>query len=602
MGVAVTVTLHHSDMLAWLSAYDGPLFDSCVTDPPYEIGFMGKGWDDTGVANRVETWRAVYDALKPGAHLVAFAATRTYHRMACAIEDAGFEIRDQLAYCYGTGFPKSHNINKALGKQNACCQCENPVYEVHDVCSKNVHGLRQGLASGKPLSGDPQQDVREDLRGKTPFADEARQTGESAQAGGNKGSARAASRLQHDLRPVCSSDVSKAFDAQNECREVLQPSVSERDAQERGAARPEPEVAGREQSSLEGWCHAQAPEGELQGRSVCASTRMGEADGPQGRLHHGASPSDGENVRLPADANGSGQPYRPQSVEQYTVQSRIVSDECGSQARGGWAICAGCGKPRVPEGLGSALKPAWEPICLARKPLSEKSVAANVLKHGTGAINVDACRVGTEVETWPKSRSYAPGQMQPGGVGQTILTGPAPQGRWPANLVHDGSDEVVSGFPETAAALGGAVTSKPGLIYGGGAGLPSHTTFAPSDNGGSAARFFYSAKAGPLDRIGTAHATVKPVDLMRWLCRLITPPGGHILEPFAGSGTTGIAAMAEGFDCTMIEMEAEHVADIERKLAFLRGEGGVGLIEKHKARIDRTKDEGHGPLFGEVAA
>lgn len=119
---------------------------------------------------------------------------------------------------------------------------------------------------------------------------------------------------------------------------------------------------------------------------------------------------------------------------------------------------------------------------------------------------------------------------------------------------------------------------------------------------GSAARFFYSAKAGPLDRIGTAHATVKPVDLMRWLCRLITPPGGRILEPFAGSGTTGIAAMAEGFDCTMIELIAEHAADIERKLAYLRGEGGASVIEQHRARIDRDKAKGaaddHGPLFG----
>jgi len=119
------------------------------------------------------------------------------------------------------------------------------------------------------------------------------------------------------------------------------------------------------------------------------------------------------------------------------------------------------------------------------------------------------------------------------------------------------------------------------------------------DAGGSAARFFYSAKAGPLDRMGSKHATVKPVDLMRWLARLITPPGGHVLEPFAGSGTTGIACLAEGFDCTMLELEAEHVADIERKLAILRGEGRL-LIEEHKrGRLDEISP--CGPLFGAAA-
>ena len=140
----MTVSIHHASCLDWLAEYDGPLFDSCVTDPPYHLtsivkrfggknaaeakvgatgayaraakGFMGKEWDGGDIAFRPETWRAVYDALKPGAHLVAFSGTRTYHRMACAIEDAGFEIRDQLMWCYGSGFPKSHDVSKGIDK------------------------------------------------------------------------------------------------------------------------------------------------------------------------------------------------------------------------------------------------------------------------------------------------------------------------------------------------------------------------------------------------------------------------------------------------------------------------------------------------------
>lgn len=114
------ITLHNASCIDWLTAYDGPLFDSCVTDPPYELGFMGKAWDSSGVAFSVDTWRAVYNALKPGAHLVAFSGTRTYHRMVCAIEDAGFEIRDQLAWVYGSGFPKSLDVSKAIDKALGC--------------------------------------------------------------------------------------------------------------------------------------------------------------------------------------------------------------------------------------------------------------------------------------------------------------------------------------------------------------------------------------------------------------------------------------------------------------------------------------------------
>ena len=431
----MTVSIHHASCLDWLAEYDGPLFDACVTDPPYHLtsivkrfggknaaeakvgatgayaraskGFMGKEWDGGDIAFRPETWRAVYDALKPGAHLVAFSGTRTYHRMACAIEDAGFEIRDQLGWAYGSGFPTSHDVSKGIDK-----------------------------AAGVE-------------------------------------------------------------------REVVGVNPNHR------------QVVSWKQSST------------------------------------------GEKHDLTA-------PATPEAEQ--------------------W------------QGWGTALKPSWEPICLARKPLSEKSIAANVLKHGTGAINIDGCRVGDEERTNPPVGDLSSiGSSRTKAVGQ----GSTVTGRWPANLIHDGSDEVLAGFPETGAAKSGGVAGWQDSYVGGEYTAIERTGY--DDNGGSAARFFYSAKAGPLDRIGTAHATVKPVDVMRWLCRLVTPPGGHILEPFAGSGTTGIAAMAEGFDCTMIELEADHVADIERKLAFLRGDGALTFQEHNHAKLQRAKETPLGGLFGGAA-
>jgi len=439
----VTITLHHTDCLAWLASYEGPLFDSCVTDPPYHLtsivkrfgkagsaeakvgatgayaraskGFMGKEWDGGDIAFRPETWRAVFDVLKPGAHLVAFSGTRTYHRMACAIEDAGFEIRDQLAWCYGSGFPKSHDVSKGIDK---------------------------------------------------------------------------AAGVEFEARPA--SGV--------------------------GFMGPE---------------------------------------GPGG----------------------------------YNVTKNQLSrtgDTTPEAAQ--W------------QGWGTALKPAWEPICLARKPIAESNIAANVLAHGTGAINVDGCRVGDEVRH-AAFTSLAPCHGNRLGDAETAAARRGTQGdakeyvgRWPANILHDGSEEVLAGFPDSVDGAAGARTGKNGV---GNWGYKAQDVWGGYGGEGSAARFFYSAKAGPLDRMGSKHATVKPVDLMRWLARLITPPGGHVLEPFAGSGTTGIACLAEGFDCTMLELEAEHVADIERKLAILRGEGRL-LIEEHKrGRLDEISP--CGPLFGAAA-
>ena len=358
MGVRVI----HDDCVAAMAklAADGVLVDSVVTDPPYHLtsmskprpdlagkdnqfarrqaqmpstGFMGKEWDGGDVAFRPETWAAVMAVMKPGAHLIAFSGSRTYHRMACAIEDAGFEIRDQMQWVFGSGFPKSHNV-------------------------------------------------------------------------GN--------------------------------------------------------------------------------------------------------------------------------------------------------------------GFGTALKPAHEPIVLARKPF-KGTVAGNMLEHGVGGINIDGCRIGTS-KAVPASAKVVGASLHtvsmPGYEGGTGFDPNV--GRWPANVLHDGSDEVVAAFPVTAAGTdksrhNGAFDSvAKGHEY-------PHTTHGHADAAGSAARFFYSSKADAADRCGSKHPTVKPTDLMAYLCRLVTPAGGTVLDPFAGSGSTGMACLREGFDAILIEREAEYVADIERRLAHVAG-------------------------------
>jgi hypothetical protein len=233
------------------------------------------------------------------------------------------------------------------------------------------------------------------------------------------------------------------------------------------------------------------------------------------------------------------------------------------------------------EGWGTALKPAWEPICLARKPLSEKTVAANVLRWGTGAINVDGCRV--ESSAADKALMDAKASRNPTGKSAENVPfvagvcSPADAlGRWPANLCHDGSDEVLAAFPYTQSRKDISIKGRSaaerdgnkGSAYGKESRSEGAEMISYGDSG-SAARFFYSTKASKADRAGSRHPTVKPIKLMQWLCRLITPPGGTTLDPFAGSGTTGAAAFLEGFNAVLIEREAEYQADIERRIGAL---------------------------------
>ena len=377
--------IEFGDCLDVLRTFAPSSIDAIVTDPPYGLSFMGKKWDYD--VPSVEIWAECLRVLKPGGHLLAFAGTRTQHRMAVRIEDAGFEIRDMIAWVYGSGFPKSMDVSKAIDRAAGAARTKVPATgNLHKNTNLNDDGWSK-IGDREPL-----------MDSNTPVTDAARQ----------------------------------------------------------------------------------------------------------------------------------------------------------------W------------QGWGTALKPALEPITVARKPLVG-TVASNVLAHGTGAINIDGCRVGDSKQV-PASSSDAPnnvyGASSPrsedrGGMNPNI-------GRWPANLIHDGSDEVLAAFPDAkgqqGALTGAEPSNKTANTFGEFAGrVPSE----PRGDTGSAARFFYCSKASKSDRgDGNTHPTVKPTDLMRYLCRLVTPPGGVLLDPFMGSGSTGVAAQIEGFRFIGIERDPAYFEVARERLGL----------------------------------
>lgn len=248
---------------------------------------------------------------------------------------------------------------------------------------------------------------------------------------------------------------------------------------------------------------------------------------------------------------------------------------------------------------GQATKPALEPIYMGQKPFSEKNGTANVLRWGTGALNIDACRIeGEGNKTFERfAGGRARDQYRMGTTGAAVSSD---IGRWPANVIHDGSDEVLAAFPE---APGQQFTVRPDHapqvgtdVYGDYGPRPM---VEPRGDSGSAARFFYSAKADAEDRIGSKHPTVKPLDLMQYLVRLVTPPGGTVLDPFAGTGTTGEAAWREGMTAILIEREAEYQADIARRMELAENPTKRAAVAKSKNNLQGAEGT---PLFAGDAA
>ena len=415
---------HHitnANIKEWARDYDGPQFDGILCDPPYELGFMGKSWDSSGIAFDKDMWADILKLLKPGGHLLAFSGSRTYHRMAVAIEDAGFEIRDMIEWVYGSGFPKSHNLALAIDKMEGATG--------HRGKAINI----KGAGTRKDIQGIEKQ-------------------------------------------------------AQNS------------------------------------------------------------------EFYH--------------------KPYN----EPLTENAKY------------W------------NGYGTALKPAHEPCVLARKPI-EGTVANNVLKHGTGGLNIDGTRVGTEevkVAT-TEGGKFAMWNKDGDNKGFTRHNGNGTAhnlGRFPANLIHDGSDEVVGLFPQTK--TGKVASHSDKGMWGSGA----DTSYNDPGGGGSASRFFYTAKASKSERnaglegfedikldIGddrpsgsfnerfghneprptkNAHPTVKPLSLTKYLATLIKPPtGGRLLVPFSGSGSEMIGALQAGWEYVEgVELTEEYIPIAEARIKY----------------------------------
>ena len=367
--------LINADCIAAMKEMPENSVDSIVTDPPYELGFMGKSWDSSGIAFNIEVWQEALRVLKPGGHLIAFSGSRTYHRMAVAIEDAGFEIRDQIMWVYGSGFPKSHNVSKGIDK----------------------------------------------------------------------------------------------------------------------AAGAEREVVG---------------------------------------IAKGAGSSNTESLGV--------------------YQSQFEATSPATPAAKQW------------DGWGTALKPAHEPIVLARKPLIG-TVAANVLTYGTGGLNIDGSRVGSEGGTARDGKADQPNEsgwenMRGHGVAQLN------SGRWPANFIHDGSDEVDELLGEPARFFYCAKASKKDRNEGLDGFEAKEKRYMATANGTG------ETSIG-MDRFTTQpvanhHPTVKPTTLMQYLVRLVTPPNGIVLDPFMGSGSTGKACAYEGFDFIGIEQSAEYIEIAQARIDF----------------------------------
>ncbi len=520
----------HGDVLSVLRELPDNEFDALLCDPPYGFSFMGKKWDYD--VPSVEVWREALRVLKPGAALIAFGGTRTFHRVAVNIEDAGFELRDCLSYMYGTGFPKSLNFGCKCGKQTA----------------------------------------------------------------------------KREVRSVSSSDVSTALSATEAGGEVLLASVPKQGTSAEGPVSSARE-SRTEERRVEGRSHVQAEQGELHRAEVRPLPGRVPQDVPQGRVRDGASTRDGSAPAPLSDENGGGTSSGPQSQKQRAAEPGAVRQQRGAQACG--SKCQTCGGIVGWESYGTALKPAWEPAILARKPL-EGTVAQNVAKWGCGALAIDACRIGTGRDKTPAPTSR--GDSQPWfTTGSQDLGGDDSVGRWPANVCLDEEagaalDEQSSPKMHSAGKARDGSTAKVSEEYAASSyQLPPNRNMRRLGDDGGASRFFYCAKVSTREREhgcaslpqrtaaemtdseeGQArldsprtgagrgggarnhHPTLKPIALAKWLARLIMPPSENatLLVPFSGAGSEMIGALEAGWPMVFgIEGEAEYIDIAHARIA-----------------------------------
>ena len=474
------VSLHLGNCRDVLATLPDASVDAVCTDPPYEIGFMGRGWDSTGIAYDTDMWKQCLRILKPGGHLLAFGATRTYHRLAVAIEDAGFEIRDFIDWIYGNGFPKGQDISKSIDRKRS---------DRGDVLRVTAFLRQARINAGVSVKAIDEEFGFNGMASHwTAIASKAAAVPTLDQW----------ARLQQML----------GFDS---------PEMDDIVAQ----------LNARKGLLGEAW----------EQREVVGHRHSGLANGNNSVFLSGISDRY-ENDMVPITA-------------------------AASDAAKQW------------EGWNTALKPAHEPVVVARKSTGFNTTVANVLQHGTGAINVDACRIEAGQDYREKCASVVGLASNRNGATLGEWTGIREDsahdaGRWPTNVVFahgpDCTERCTNGCPvaeldqQSGNRRAGAHPGRRAGIGYGSSAVGTSGARVDLDSGG-ASRFFpafrYEAKAPASERPelddGTVHTTVKPLDLMRWLVRLVTPPGGTVLDPFAGSGTTLEACVIEGFRSIGIE-------------------------------------------------
>lgn len=474
------VTVHHGDALTVLAGLPAGSIHAVVCDPPYSLGFMGRAWDTHDTPPAFQEWCRQWAVeclrvLTPGGHLLAFGGTRTGHRLTAGIEDAGFEIRDTITWLYGSGFPKSLDVSKAIDKAR----------DDRDA----ILAVSTWLAEHAAARGVTRADVDTHM-------------GTSDMAGW----------WLSTLRQRCQVPTWEQWATLREL------------------------IGFGPEMDAEVW--------RLNGRKGTP----GEAWDQRAKVGEGYWVRRESDVQLAGISGGAYDLTAP-----------------ATDAAREW------------DGWGTALKPASEPIVVARKPLSG-TVAATVTEHGTGALNIGGCRVAGAKPDTTRGASVKESSMAGplGGQGRIVDDG---AGRWPTNVVLDEAAaaqlDAQSGTTASSASGSAGGRRHGGATYAQDAytlGMERSERPAYGDEGG-ASRFFpvfrYEAKAPTAERPkirGVAHPTVKPLSLMRWLVRLVTPPGGIVCDPFAGTGTTGHAARAEGFRAVLIEKDDEHIPLIVSRL------------------------------------
>lgn len=610
------------DCLEQLATLPDCSIDAIVTDPPYGLSFMGKKWDCDVPSEDI--WKECLRVLKPGGHLLAFAGTRTQHRMAVRIEDAGFEIRDLVMWHYGSGFPKSTDISRRIDLEeqkrwlDVCKALDNleitaimEAWKDHSriASTAGLSFAKSTTATGisTPKSGSaPEpvvlQAIQESSDALALVAElsfkEAHLTSEAEISSALMPAA--ASESQNPVK--CAEHLRKRSSVIYTRTGIAQCAVKELPSESMAGNLKAVEALrtwlGSKPSSMQEatnvLCAALTDDLKLitlnqsktfrnfdtTRQTACASAisvtiteSMAEClisftvDTLRKQATDKAAGAERERVAGPKSGGmaslnkgNASQGYRDSAY--YEEGNMMLSSEPATPEARQW------------QGWGTALKPATEIVTMARKPLVG-TVAANVLAHGTGGLNVDGCRVEAEPElakNWQRSQSTAAQEgrnSMNGGLNTIDLRGYTPAGRWPANLIHDGSDEVVGLFPSPHGA--GAKREKGQVKHGDHSsifGIDGHDSNGMRyGDSGSAARFFYCAKTSKRERgEGNNHPTVKPIALMRHLCRLVTPPGGTILDPFMGSGSTGMAAEAEGFDFVGVELDPDYFAIAQRRM------------------------------------